>query len=80
MFKSEKRQNIGLKMNNSDMLFENLATTRWLNTKEAATYLGISTNALRIRVHRGQVQAHKLGQRLKFQIATLNAALQKKEV
>ena len=63
-----------------DRVFENrISTTRWLNTKEASAYLGISPNALRILVHRGKIRAHKLGHRLKFQIVALNAALHEKE-
>lgn len=60
-------------------LFDNRITGEWLSTKEAASYLGISANALRILVHRGRVQAHKLGSRLKFKIKDLRASLTKRE-
>jgi excisionase family DNA binding protein len=32
----------------------------------AAKYLGLSENALRIRVCRGQIKAHKFGRSLRF--------------
>lgn len=38
----------------------------WLDTEEAADYLRITVNALRIRIWRKQVVAHKLGNRLRF--------------
>lgn len=38
----------------------------WLDTKEAADYLRITVNALRIRIWRKQVTAHKFGNRLRF--------------
>lgn len=53
---------------------------KWLSTKEAASYLGISPNALRILVCRGKVKAHKLGARLKFSLKDLESSLSKKEV
>ncbi len=54
-------------------------TRKWLPTEEAATYLGITPTALRIRVHRGQVKFYKLGSRLRFRIKDLEGLLQKKE-
>ncbi|MBT4761537.1 MAG: helix-turn-helix domain-containing protein [Bdellovibrionaceae bacterium] len=38
----------------------------WMNSKEAAEYLRISVNCLRIRVLRKQIKAHKLCSRLMF--------------
>jgi len=61
-----------------EMIFENqIVTTRLLSTKEAATFLGISPNALRILVHRGKIEAYKLGNRLRFQLHDLKNALLK---
>ena len=41
--------------------------TPWLDTKRAAAYLGISENALRLRVREGLVAAHRDGAgRLRF--------------
>ena len=51
----------------------------WLTTKKASTYLGISPNALRILVHRGKVEAFKLGAHLRFSHTALQALLIKKE-
>ena len=52
----------------------------WLSTKEAATYLRISPNALRIRVHRGEMRAYKLGHRLRFAIKDLSVSIKLMEV
>ena len=40
----------------------------WLSTVEAACFLSISENALRIMVHRNQIRAYKFGRRLRFKI------------
>jgi len=40
-------------------------------TKEASAFLGITPNALRIKVHRGQIKAEKLDQKLRFRISCL---------
>jgi hypothetical protein len=55
------------------------ADENWLTTKKAAAFLGISPNALRIRVHRGQVVASKLGAHLRFSIMSLEILLIRKE-
>ncbi len=44
----------------------------WLTTPEAAQFLKLSPNALRIAVHRGQVRAYKLGRRLRFRLSELS--------
>jgi len=46
--------------------FENRIERKWLSTKEAAHFLRLSENALRIMVHREQVRAFKFGRRLRF--------------
>ena len=61
-------------------LFDNQIAEKWLSTKEAASYLGLTPNALRILVHRGRVKAYKLGSRLRFRVRDLKASLQPKEV
>jgi excisionase family DNA binding protein len=53
--------------------FENRIVCEWLSTKEAAHYLRVSQNALRIMFHREQVQALKLGSRLRFRLNDLEA-------
>lgn len=52
---------------------------KWLDTDEAAKYLSITPNALRILVHRARVVTYKLGRRLRFKKADLNSLLHKKE-
>ena len=44
---------------------------RWLNAKEAAEYLRLSVNALRIAVCRGQLKAYHFGRRLRFKMSEL---------
>lgn len=61
-----------------DKIFENLAIdTVWLSTFDAAKFLGISQNALRILVCRGKVKFYKLGRRLKFSRTDLECMLKK---
>jgi excisionase family DNA binding protein len=49
---------------------------RWLTADEAAAHLGFpSRKALYAAVERGQVPAHKLGRRLRFRRAELDALL-----
>lgn len=50
-------------------LFENEI---WLDTVEAASYLRISVNSLRIRISRGQVIPFRLGKRLRFKKSQLD--------
>jgi len=52
---------------------------KWLNTDEAAYYLNITSNALRILVHRAKVRTYKLGNRLRFKKSDLFSVLQLKE-
>lgn len=47
-------------------IFENRIVCEWLSSAQAATYLGISENALRIMVYRRQIQFSKFGRRLRF--------------
>ena len=49
----------------------------WLTTKEAAQYLRISENNLRVKVHRGEIQiSGKLGSRLRFRKSELDKLLE----
>lgn len=50
---------------------------KWLDTKSAAKFLALSPNALRILVHRKQIEFYKLGNRLRFSLRALNDALVK---
>lgn len=48
--------------------FENQMQREWLSTEEAAYFLSITPNALRIMVHRGQIQVARFGRRLRFRV------------
>lgn len=49
---------------------------RWLRAAEAASYLGLSVEALYLAVRRGEVPACRLGRRrLRFRFADLERAL-----
>lgn len=70
----------------SGLLFQNkiLQATadendKWLDTDEAAEFLRITPNALRILVHRARVRVFKLGRRLRFRQSDLLSVLQLKE-
>ena len=52
--------------NESDMFIEKRIVGEWLNSSEAARFLGLSSNALRIMVCRKKVKFRKLGSRLRF--------------
>lgn len=55
--------------NRENLFFENRIRREWLSTEEAAQFLSISANALRIMVHREQIRAYKFGRRLRFRAA-----------
>ena len=63
---------------NVKLLFENQVEREWLTTKEAAHFLGVSENALRIMVHRDQVGVYKFGRRLRFRLRDCQALFYKK--
>jgi excisionase family DNA binding protein len=61
------------------MFFDNcIGGNEWLTTDEAARLLSISPNALRIMVHRGQVEVYKFGRRLRFRVTDCLALIKKK--
>jgi len=53
--------------------FENRIVCEWLSSAQAAYYMGISENALRIMVYRRQIKFSKLGRRLRFHIKDIEA-------
>ncbi len=61
-------------------IFENRIEREWLSTKDAAHFLRVSENALRIMVHRDQIKVYKFGARLRFTLADCLALLQPKGV
>jgi excisionase family DNA binding protein len=63
---------------NLDLLFENRMRREWLTTKEAAQYLLISENALRIMAHRLQIPVYKFGRRLRFRFEDCRLLVLKK--
>jgi excisionase family DNA binding protein len=62
----------------SSRLFENRIEREWLSTEEAAQYLSITENALRIMVYRGQIPSYKFGRRLRFKLRDCKSLFQKK--
>lgn len=60
------------------LFFENRVEREWLGTLEAASFLRISENALRIMVYRGQVPVYKFGRRLRFRKSDLSSLFTKK--
>lgn len=48
----------------------------WLDSREAASYLRLSVNSLRIRVMRGQIPAYRLGKRLRFKRSELKCLVE----
>jgi excisionase family DNA binding protein len=62
----------------SASFFENRIVCEWLSSKEAAFYLGISENALRIIVCRGQIKYSKFGRRLRFRFRYVESLLVQK--
>ena len=57
-----------------DVIFDNLV---WLSSAEAAEYLRISANALRIAVSRGQLPARKWRRKLLFKKSDLEFLLER---
>ena len=57
--------------NSETAFFEKQIVPVWASTKVAATILGISPNALRIRKHRGEVQCRYFGRHLRFDVSQL---------
>ncbi len=60
-----------IKMNehNGSLFFENRIEQEWLTTQQASLFLGITPNALRIMVCRGQIPFYKFGRRLRFRVS-----------
>jgi len=65
-------------LDQANPIFLNRIPCEWLKTEQAALYLGVTPNALRICVHRGQVPVYHFGRRLRFRLADLRATPLKK--
>lgn len=63
----------------TDRIFENRIVPEFLNTKLAAQFLGISENALRIKVCRGQVPHFKFGRQLRFKLIELKKMILRRD-
>ncbi len=74
-WKSELSSAADRQLQNSKLLFENQIPCEWLATGEAADYLRMSPNALRICVHRGQIRVYRFGRRLRFRVKDLRELL-----
>ena len=59
----------------SALFFDKGIEEKWLSTVEAAKFLKITPNALRILVCRGKVKFFKFGNRLRFRKQDLTALL-----
>lgn len=64
----------------SSPFFEKIIGCEWLSTQQAAKYLSISENALRIMVHRGQIDSYRIGRRLRFKFSDCQKLFLKKGV
>ena len=54
-------------------IFENQIVPVWTSTKVAATILGITPNALRIRKCRGEIECRYFGKHLRFNVSELES-------
>lgn len=63
---------------NTGVLFDKKIVPEYIPTRLAATILGISENALRIKVCRGQIPVLKFGRSLRFQISEVTNFLHQK--
>jgi hypothetical protein len=68
---------IGLNIQCSDeqKFFDKKIESMWASTKVAASILGITPNALRIRKHRGQIECRYFGKYLRFNVTYLYSLL-----
>lgn len=64
--------------NHPNSIFLNQIMSDWLSTEEAACFLSLTPNALRIMVHRGQIPVYKFGRRLRFKLEDCQRLFQKK--
>lgn len=84
IIKVNRKENIetdelnGIK-SSKNLLFENQIVPELIPTRLAASILGISENALRIKVCRGLVPAYKFGRNLRFRVSEISSLLQVKE-
>lgn len=58
----------GVNWKSDKVFFDNQIVPVWASTKVAATMLGITPNALRIRKCRGEIQCRYFGKHLRFDV------------
>ncbi len=63
----------------SSMLFENKIVPEYVSTQVASQILGISENALRIKVCRGLIPCYHFGRSLRFKISEISKLFHRKE-
>ena len=56
----------------------NALEDKWLNSRDAAEYLGISQQSLRVKVWRGELKPRYLGSRYRFKKSYLDGVILKK--
>ncbi|MGE3975877.1 MAG: helix-turn-helix domain-containing protein [Bdellovibrionales bacterium] len=68
----------GLNSESEKLFFRNKIACEWLSTEEAAHFLSVSDNALRIMVYRNQIPVFKFGRRLRFRVKDCQALFKTK--
>ncbi len=66
-------------LDESSKFFENKIVPEYVSTKVAAQLLGISENALRIKVCRGVIPCYHFGRSLRFRIPEITKLFLRKE-
>ena len=75
----ERRNEPKVRLDQSKLIFQNQIVPEYITTRAAASLLGVSENALRIKVCRGQVPAHRFGRSLRFRMSEIARLFQPKE-
>jgi hypothetical protein len=66
-------------LDESSKFFENKIVHEYVSTRVAAQFLGISENALRIKVCRGLIPYYHFGRSLRFRISEISMLFHRKE-
>jgi excisionase family DNA binding protein len=67
--------NVSFEYKDHTEIFENRIDSEWLTTVEAASYLRITPNALRVKVCRKLVRAFRIGRQLRFRLRDLRSLI-----
>lgn len=68
-----------IESNGDSKFFDKKIVPEYVSTKVASEILGISENALRIKVCRGLIPCHHFGRSLRFKVSELSKLFQRKE-